>query len=85
MIFYKRTDSVLTSLDKVSIKKTVYIEDIIDDSNIKTRLLSMGIVKGSTITPIFSSPLADPIAYETEGMLIALRKEEAKLIKVICK
>lgn len=49
---------------------------------LKRRLLDLGIVKNTKITPVFKSPSGDPTAFEIRGTLIALRKEDASLIKV---
>lgn len=48
--------------------------------NIRRRLLDLGLVKGTKITPVFKSPSGDPIAYEIRNTLIALRKEDSELI-----
>ena len=50
--------------------------------NIKRRLLDLGLVPGTQIIPAFKSPSGDPIAYEIRKTLIALRKEDSKLIKL---
>lgn len=52
------------------------------NGNIRRRLLDLGLVKGTKITPIFKSPSGDPTAYEIRRTLIALRKEDSKLIKL---
>lgn len=49
---------------------------------IRRRLLDLGIVKGTTITPILKSPSGDPTAFLVRGSTIALRKEDADLIDV---
>lgn len=49
---------------------------------LKRRLLDLGIVKNTKITPVFKSPSGDPTAFEIRGTLIALRKEDTSLIKV---
>ncbi len=49
---------------------------------IRRRLLDLGIVKGTKITPILKSPSGDPTAFLIRGSLIALRKEDANLILV---
>lgn len=49
---------------------------------IKRRLLDLGIIKGSTITKVLQSPSGDPSAFEIRGILLAIRKEDAELIKV---
>ena len=50
--------------------------------NIRRRLLDLGLVKGTKITPVFKSPSGDPTAYEIRKTLIALRKEDSELINL---
>ena len=52
------------------------------NGNIKRRLLDLGIVKGTKITPILKSPSGDPTAFLIRGSTIALRREDADLIEV---
>ena len=52
------------------------------NGNIKRRLLDLGIVKGTKITPILKSPSGDPTAFFIRGSTIALRKEDADFIEV---
>ena len=52
------------------------------NGNIRRRLLDLGLVKGTKITPIFRSPSGDPTAYEIRKTLIALRKEDSELINL---
>lgn len=49
---------------------------------IRRRLLDLGIVKGTLITPILKSPSGDPTAFLIRGSTIAIRKEDAELIDV---
>ena len=49
---------------------------------IRRRLLDLGIVKGTKISPILKSPSGDPTAFLIRGSMIALRKEDANLIFV---
>ena len=49
---------------------------------IKRRLLDMGLVKGTEITPILISPSGDPRAFLVRGTIIAIREEDAKNIKI---
>jgi ferrous iron transport protein A len=46
------------------------------------RLLSLGIVAGGVITVIGSAPFGDPIAIETLGYKLSLRRAEAKSVRV---
>ncbi len=46
------------------------------------RVLDMGIIKGTKITRLFSSPFGDPTAYEVKNTVIALRKNDSDKIFV---
>lgn len=52
------------------------------NGNIRRRLLDLGLVNGTQITPILKSPSGDPTAYEIRKTLIALRKEDSELIEL---
>ncbi|NMC20352.1 MAG: metal-dependent transcriptional regulator, partial [Thermogutta sp.] len=48
----------------------------------RRRLLDLGFVPGSIVTPEFRSPGGDPTAFRVRGTLIALRRDQAALIFV---
>jgi DtxR family Mn-dependent transcriptional regulator len=48
----------------------------------RRRMMDLGILPGTTIDVEMTSPSGDPTAYKIRGALIALRKEQAKLIQV---
>lgn len=48
----------------------------------RRRLLDLGFVPGSRVTPEFRSPAGDPTAFRVRGTLIALRRDQASLIFV---
>ena len=48
----------------------------------RRRLLDLGVVAGTEITPELVSSAGDPVAYRIRGALIALRKSQASLIEV---
>ena len=56
------------------------IKELNCNGNTRRRLLDLGLVKGTKITPIFKSPSGDPTAFEIRKTVIALRKEDSKLI-----
>ena len=58
------------------------IKELNCNGNIRRRLLDLGLVKGTKITPVFRSPSGDPTAFEIRKTLIALRKEDSKLINL---
>lgn len=60
----------------------VIIEKIIIRGKDQRRLFDLGIVPKSNIKKVFTSIFNDPIAYEINKSIIALRNEDAKLIEV---
>lgn len=58
------------------------VNDLNCNGNIRRRLLDLGVVKGTKITPVFKSPSGDPTAFEIRKTLIALRKEDSSLINL---
>ncbi len=48
----------------------------------RRRMMDLGIVPGTAIHVEMDSPLGDPVAYRVRGALIALRREQARLIEL---
>lgn len=48
----------------------------------RRRLLDLGLVKGTEVTPELVSATGDPVAYRVRGALIALRRDQARWIQV---
>jgi Fe2+ transport system protein A len=71
-----------TILSKLKLDTYAKIIDITCNSTDRRRFLDLGLIKGTTIKPIFRSPLGDPTAYEVRKSIIALREEDASKIKV---
>ena len=69
-------------LDKLPIHKHAYISSVNTSNSFKRRLSDLGFVPGTSITPIYRSPLGDPIAYKVMGAVIALRNRTASEIIV---
>lgn len=70
------------NLSQLPLSKNGRIDKIECDEGIKRRLLDMGLVKGTNIVPILVSPSGDPRAFLVRGTIIAIRKEDAKNIKI---
>lgn len=49
---------------------------------IRQRLLDLGFIKGTRISILSTSPLQDPTAYALHNTIIALRKEDARMIMI---
>lgn len=54
----------------------------IEESDLKTKLMELGIVPGKYISIVFKAPLGDPIAIDCDGFTLSLRLSEAQLIHV---
>lgn len=48
----------------------------------RRRLLDLGVIRGTEITPELASAAGDPVAYRIRGALIALRREQAAWIQI---
>lgn len=51
--------------------------------NIRRRFLDLGLIENTFIKPILISPSGDPTAYCLRNSVIALRKDDSKLIDII--
>lgn len=72
----------IENLNQLALNKNGKIDKIECNEGIKRRLLDMGLVKGTNIVPILISPSGDPRAFLVRGTIIAIRKEDAKNIKI---
>ena len=70
------------TLNELPLNTKGYIKKLKCVGNIRRRLLDLGIVEGTSITPILISPSQDPRAFSIRGTLIAIRKEDANLITI---
>ncbi|MDD3581665.1 MAG: ferrous iron transport protein A [Desulfobacca sp.] len=70
---------VLNSLKK---GQKARITGITNNSDLKRRLLKMGLVRGEIIEVERVAPLGDPIDVVVKGYHLSLRQEEAKLVEV---
>lgn len=68
-------------LSEAKVGATVRI-DSIDDSPMKQRLMTMGVIPGTKVEILQSAPLGDPIAVRLRAYNLALRKDDAELIEV---
>ena len=70
------------NLNELQLNQKGNIIEINCEENIKRRLLDLGLVKGTEIIPVLVSPSKDPRAFQVRGSIIAIRKEQAKNIKI---
>jgi ferrous iron transport protein A len=69
------------TLNDVQPGSTVKIEGL-ENSSIKSRLMSMGLIKGTTVKVLRSAPMGDPMAISVRSYNLALRVADAKNIMV---
>ena len=72
-------------LTKLELHSTGIIKEINCKSNIKRRLLDLGLIPNTSITPIMQSISGGPIAYEVRNIILAIRQQDAKKILVFAK
>lgn len=75
-------ESHIINLSQLQLNQIGIIEGINCKENIKRRLLDMGLVKGTKIVPVLTSPSKDPRAFQVRGTIIAIRKEDAEGINI---
>ena len=54
----------------------------IHESDLKQRMMTMGLIPGTKVTVLRSAPLGDPIAIGVRSFNLALRKADAERIEV---
>ena len=58
------------------------VTSIESSGDIQKRFLDIGLISGSEIQCVGESPMKDPRAYLIEGAIIAIRQEDAALIRI---
>ena len=72
-------------LTKLRLNQTGIIKEINCNPSVKRRLLDLGLIPNTDITPIIESIAGDPVAYEVRSIILAIRKEDADKIIVFAK
>lgn len=70
------------TLNNLSVGESCIIKKINDSSKIKRRLLDIGLIPGTKVECVLSSPSNDSLAYLIRGTTIAIRKIDSKEIEV---
>ena len=70
-------------LSEAKVKKTYFIEEVSDESeSFRIRAAQLGLVAGQIVTLKHCAPIfKDPMLFQVENSLIALTKDEAKMIR----
>ena len=68
------------TLNELKLNEIGFVKDLKCNNEVKRRLLDLGLIKGTKVTPLFVSPSGDPTAFEIRGSVIAIRLEDTLLI-----
>ncbi|MCD6450554.1 MAG: DtxR family transcriptional regulator [Thermotogaceae bacterium] len=80
--FWEEVAKMKITLDTITPGESVKVAKIEGDPSIKSRLLNMGILPGTTLKIERVAPLGDPIEVMVKGYRLSLRKKEAKSVIV---
>lgn len=72
----------VSSLSDIRVGTTCRISSIELDGLLRRRILDLGMIPGTQVQCIRKSPAGDPIAFKVRNTTIALRSNDASLIKV---
>ncbi len=72
----------VTTLAQVAKGDRVIVASILE-SDLKSKLMELGMIIGRELTVLFHAPFGDPIAVDMEGFVLSLRKSEAELITIM--
>jgi ferrous iron transport protein A len=70
------------SLADLAVGRTCKISSVELDGLLRRRVLDLGIIPGTQVQCVRKSPAGDPIAFRVRNTTIALRSDDASLIKV---
>lgn len=56
--------------------------DGLENSSIKTRLMSMGLIQGTKVKILRSAPFGDPMAISVRSYVLSLRLADAEKIQI---
>lgn len=75
-------DLDMKSLQMLPLGSTAIVKKLLSEGSIRRRMLDLGLIDGTEVKVVLTSPSGDPTAYEIRGAVIALRSEDASQILV---
>jgi len=76
----------LTSMERLKLSNVANGQSVvvhaIEASDLRVKLLEMGLVEGKHLRVLYRAPFGDPMAIDVEGYVLSLRKDEAILVDV---
>ena len=71
-----------TSLDRLPPDRWAVVQEVFAQGAQRRRLQELGFVPGAQVECVGISPLGDPSAYQLRGTVIALRRRDARPVRV---
>jgi len=71
----------MQTLNQISNGQSVLIKAV-SNSELKIKLIELGLIEGQVLNVLFRAPLGDPMAIDIDGSVLSLRLSEAELIQV---
>ena len=71
----------MQTLNQISNGQSVLIKAV-SNSELKIKLIELGLIEGQVLYVLFRAPLGDPMAIDIDGSVLSLRLSEAELIQV---
>ena len=71
-----------TSLDRLPPDRRAVVQEAFAQGAQRRRLQELGFVPGAQVECVGTSPLGDPRAYQLRGTVIALRRRDARPVRV---
>ena len=75
---------MIFSLDYLPVGQEGRVTSLASSGIQHSRMLDLGLIQGTRVRALQKSPSGDPVAYFIRGAVIALRKEDAQKIMVMC-
>ena len=72
------------TLDQLKIGEEGVIEHYAGESALQGRLKELGLVRGTKVVVERYAPLGDPIEIRVRGYHLAIRKQDAACIRLVC-
>ena len=69
-------------LSQLNVGEKCVVSSLKNTGTIRRRLLDIGLLPGTEVECLFTSPFGDPIAYSIRQAIVAIRKSDAKDILV---
>lgn len=82
MLLMSKSESEYETLSAIKVGDRARVTELLVEGLIRRRLLDLGLLPGTEVGAVMTSPLGTPTAYEIRGSMLALRLEDASKILV---